>query len=181
MQVIFLNGPPHCGKDHAAKWMVAEYQAAHTKFAKPLREMVCLILGIRDDEIEMLKNSPINDDGVTVRDLMITLSETFIKPILGQDWFGRRAAEEIASLESPLVVVSDCGFAHEVLACMKTLGNNEYHLWRIKRPGHSYKNDSRGWVRGVEGAHELEIGNAIDTDQFEDALDAAMDFVKSAR
>jgi hypothetical protein len=150
MKILLLNGPPRSGKDEVLK-IIARlgYQVHHEKFAKPLRDSVCGLLGISDEDLEERKaRDP------RVRQLMIGLSERVAKPILGDVFFAEACADRVyrdcrlGIVEQ--VVITDCGFQHEVdhfIAYLEWLGIlPEFQLWTLGRAGCSFEGDSREYV-----------------------------------
>ena len=147
--IIFLNGPPGCGKDTVGRILERDHGAILYKVAAPLRAALCGLLGIEDTEVELVKGGRFTT-GATGRDLMIGISEDVVKPLLGHDWFGRKCGRQIAQDAPALAVVTDAGFRNEVAACMAA-ADMPASVWRIQRPGCSFAGDSRGWV-SVNGA-----------------------------
>ena len=165
--VIFLNGPPRCGKDTVAKILEKHTEpywdsVGLFKFAQPLRDAACAVFGISDDILDEVKDLPLSkiiDIGdseeysktYTIRKFMIDLSENIIKPKLGQDFFGIKAAHSIIADSVDFSIVSDSGFAPEVSSAIRVIKNmrpNEFSfsIWQIQRNGCSFKHDSRNWI-----------------------------------
>jgi len=160
--VVFLNGPPGCGKDTVAEMLWRHHGFSRLKFAQPLRNACCGLLDVYELDLEGLKARDIAP-GVSLRDLMIGLSEDLVKPLLGKDFFGIRAGHEIERMSKFVerIVVSDAGFQHEVEACMRAFPKATYHVWRIAGRGpQDFAGDSRQWLRDVPGVvRELDIHN----------------------
>ena len=150
-RVIFLNAPPGAGKDEVANHLVAEHGFHSLKFAQPLRDAACALFDLDESKVEKWKRKKIGKSH-TGRDFMIGLSEGIIKPMLGEDWFGVRVAESILKIDNESqFIVSDCGFKHELLACVNKLREAsgdawKFDLWHIHRNGHDFKGDSRSFV-----------------------------------
>jgi hypothetical protein len=148
MNILFLNGPPGCGKDEVAKVLYLRgVPHKAIKFAQPLRDLACYILDIPDHELEDRKRSD-----PTVRKLMIALSENTIKPVLGNQWFARIAARKVLELKSQNILITDSGFDYEVEEFLKYISANTHEqirteLWHIHRPGHDFAADSRSYVQ----------------------------------
>lgn len=90
---------------------------------------------------------------INQRDFMIWLSEDVIKPMFGNDYFGKAAVNYfqgvIETNNSGIFVISDSGFYDESLPivdyCCRQLGS-KVHLWQIHRPGKTFEFDSRDYV-----------------------------------
>ena len=156
--LVMLNGPPGSGKDFAAQTLVEadDLSVSHHKFAEPLKDMACALLEIDNKTLEMSKKQPIGLYGVTVRQLLIDMSEKWMKPCYGKDIFGKIAAERVAESmqltdhfgEEPydLYVFSDCGCDSEVNHVLKLFGNENAILIRLRRDGCTYEGDSRSYI-----------------------------------
>lgn len=157
--IIYLNGPPGCGKDLIADYLAENHLAHRFKFATPLRKALCALAGISEEEVEAFKH--IHTGGYTSRgvertgrDIMIEMSENLIKPALGREHFGRLLAEEIVNAHNEICVVSDSGFDYEVAACSQAMrclipgGGNLFEvIWQVCRHGHNFEGDSRSYVQ----------------------------------
>lgn len=145
-RIIFLNGPPGCGKDTVGRILAEDHGAQLFKAAAPLRAALCGLLGVDDDMLEALKGKTLAP-GVTGRDMLIALSEELVKPRLGRGWFGIRLGEHIAQGGADLSVVTDAGFTVEVEAAIRETADCAPEIWRIWRPQCNFDGDSRDWVR----------------------------------
>ena len=168
--LVMLNGPPGSGKDFAAQTLVEanDLSVSHHKFAEPLKDMACALLEIDNKTLEMSKKQPIGLYGVTVRQLLIDMSEKWMKPCYGKDIFGKIAAERVAESmqltdhfgEEPydLYVFSDCGFDTEVKHVLELFGNENAILIRLHREGCTYEGDSRSYIE-LSDARSVDIMN----------------------
>jgi hypothetical protein len=157
--IIALNGPPGSGKDTVAELLLdqpslADKRVAVLKFATPLREMVTTITGIPDHEIDEHKKTLIGYD-YTVRQLMIDLSESLIKPKINQNYFAIRVADEVLESDADVVFITDAGFQYEVEACFdsikaRTDRDVRFAVWNVERLGMSFEGDSRSFVSDSE-------------------------------
>jgi len=172
MKVYFFNGPPRSGKDTAVNFadlfFGKTYFSTKMKFAAPLVTAVAALIGVSEDKIEDLKSSPafpgISD--MTVRQLMIHLSEEVMKPRFGIDVFGKialRSLKEEYGLSSAgiaRVLFSDSGFRPEALPIIEWAGPENCHIVRMFRPGCDFKGDSRSYIYLKDlGVKETEIHN----------------------
>ena len=178
--LVMLNGPPGSGKDFAAQTLVEadDLSVSHHKFAEPLKDMACALLEIDNKTLEMSKKQPIGLYGVTVRQLLIDMSEKWMKPCYGKDIFGKIAAERVSEAmqlsdhfgEEPydLYVFSDCGFADEVKHVIKLFGEKNALLIRLHREGCTYEGDSRSYIE-LDNVRSMDITNLGDK-QFPKAI-----------
>ncbi len=154
---IGFNGPPGSGKDTAAEMAITYlfecgYTAIHVKFAQPLKSATAMLLGVERISEDM-KSQPTPYNGVTWRKALIEMSETYAKPLFGEDFFGKRMiqfVERFTDLQKSIVFVgSDCGFHLEQLVTCEHFTPDRYALIRIQRPGHTFEGDSRSYIRDV--------------------------------
>lgn len=150
-RIIFLNGPPGSGKDTIANILVCNFNGINLKYAQPLRDITTSFFNIKDYEIDLVKNNPIDarKSNYRIRDFMIDISETIIKPNLGQDCFANKLVSKIKSkyYGAKLIVVSDLGFVRELEVVYDSLKEfYEIELWQICRQGKDFSKDSRRFV-----------------------------------
>lgn len=154
MRILFLNGPPGCGKDTAADWLVARGWQ-HLKFAAPLKHACCVLLNTTLKELERTKDIVIPGSGKRIRDVLISVSEDAVKPVMGQGHFGALAGAAIearmSGRASDSFVFSDSGFLPEIEGCLNYLNDKghpfEFDIFRISRPGYSFHGDSRSYLQ----------------------------------
>lgn len=158
-RVVFINGPPGCGKDLAGK-LIEEFNANPiylTKFAKALKErthaLYCLTNGTRPlphDHFELLKDQPLPEfGGISPRQAYIEVSEKLMKPLHGQDYWGKILLEDLNGGDgawSDLTVVTDSGFDYEAAPVIEAFGEANCSLIRLHRKGHNFDNDSRSYI-----------------------------------
>lgn len=171
MKVLLLNGPPGSGKDTAAKMLAEGLRGQVFFFASPLKTMTHAAFGVpwmanRPDLFESQKDDPNQGPapGVTWRQAYIAMSERYVKPLLGIDYFGRVLAETIAEFaqengeDVQLAIVADSGFREEAEALKKA--GHELARFGISRDGCSFSNDSRSYWDGA-GIVEPHLENSI--------------------
>lgn len=151
-KVLILNSCPNTGKDTAAEWIVQKYQAQHLRFKDQLYKVAAQIAGISEERMihlatdrELKERSAkwfrVNGKFISPRQWLIHCSEKVVKPLLGDDFFGKSLAN---SITEDFVVVSDGGFESEVLPLI-TAGHDVYVL-RIERDGYTFEGDSRSYL-----------------------------------
>ena len=92
---------------------------------------------------------------MTLRQWYIYLSEKVMKPMYGDEVFGRLAVENLRQAEQLIATVSDTGFTSEADPIINYFGPENVALIRVHRPGKSFAGDSRTYV-------ELDVGTVID-------------------
>jgi len=166
--IVFLNGPPGCGKDTVTSQLVPYINFQHLKFAAPIKRMVCGLLNEDTRWLEENKDLPHRmlraSDGVynanidTPRQLLISLSEEFLKKKYGNDFFGYAMVNEIRKSANSLIIISDSGFASEALPVLRQFGHPHTLQICIERPGHDFSNDSRSYW-GIPGCRKRTVYN----------------------
>ncbi|UCR74505.1 hypothetical protein RCIP0073_00038 [Klebsiella phage RCIP0073] len=179
-KVIILNGPPGCGKDTIARVLEEIGGFDIHSFKKPMFDIAETMLGpVKFKQFMKLYNDrdtkemPCDLLGqMSPREFFIHISESFVKPILGNEQFGYLAASGAIEATSH-VVFSDGGFPDEVRALIEH-EQSDYHLYlvRLHREGFTFEGDSRNYVnlfeeyRGYDRYTEIDFhltnGNAYD-------------------
>lgn len=155
-RIVFLNGPPGCGKDTAVSRLVPYLQFTHLKFAAPIKRMLCALLQEDMKWLEMMKDQPhrtlalhqedaILQEWDTPRATLIALSETFLKPRYGKDFFGRVMLNEISKSANSLIILSDSGFLEEALPVVKKYGHGNCLHLKLYRDTKTFDGDSRSY------------------------------------
>jgi hypothetical protein len=151
-KVIFVNAPPRSGKDVFADEALELFSpnCILMKAADPIVNMVKTLFGSEAEfqtYREELKDKPLFGDERkgTLRELFIAISENAVKPVLGNDFYGRDLARRISGIDREIVVISDIGFDEEAAPVLSD-ETNQCYLVQIERPGCSFRNDSRNWI-----------------------------------
>lgn len=164
MRIVFLNGPPRCGKDTAGNILqeTAGYRVA--KFAEILKERTHALYGknLPHGFFEQRKDEPVGFFlGATPRAAYIAVSERLMKPLHGEDIFGRLLLEHIRpmlALRLTGVAITDSGFAAEAAPIVAWAGTAQCTLIRIHREGCTFAGDSRGYIE-LPGVRTVEVVN----------------------
>lgn len=159
MNILLLNGAPRCGKDTVSRILKDSSSTTvhQEKFAMPMKRSVPLIYGIPfavwSEDLDTAENKDYPCDqffGKTPREVQISLSEAFLKPLHGKEVFGKLLIRRIEFLvdrkTTETVVVSDCGFKEEAMQVVEHFGWWDVTLWRIHRNGCTFAKDSRNHV-----------------------------------
>lgn len=161
-KVIILNGPAGCGKDTLARALVEMgFAKGVASFKNPMFNIAMAALG-QDAYREFLdgyddrarKEKPEGFlNGLSRRQLMIAISEQFIKPVFGDDYFGKYLAGNLPDGDE-VFVVSDGGFASEVAPIVAA--GHDVRIVRLHRDGHTFEVDSRGYLYDIDGVKDYD-------------------------
>lgn len=173
-KVIILNGPPNCGKDAIADYLVEKYPNVRKKsFKERLTSLTQMIHNVstewwKENYTRELKEKPSERlSGLTPREALIKVSETVIKPNYGKDYFGKAAAE---SLEEGINVFSDGGFKEEIIPLTDGVGSDNIIIVRITRPNCSFEGDSRNYLN-VPIVKAVDVDNDGSLEEFKEKID----------
>lgn len=182
-RVIILNGAPRSGKDTLSRLMFEGNifeKMVRGSFKRPLQDIAASVLGMSSedflDQYEVIKDLPCpNGLPMTVRDLMIKISEEWIKPLGGKRYFGDLAYAKtleaaaftqrypLANIPGTTVVFSDGGFGEEVFKFIECLGAHNVYIVRIHRDGFDFSMDSRrlldSSIAGLEHCQFFDLKN----------------------
>lgn len=183
MQIICVNGPPRAGKDTIVKsihkqMVLIKSQPIVEKFAYPLNAIAQATAGMDNETFalyrEKKKDDPLpNYDNVTMRDLLIYVSENFCKVLFGDDFFAIQAFNRLLNVHpiNHCALFSDSGFQleYDMLKSLVAKHNiGTVKLLRVTRDGCNYDNDSREYVEDEGNRYNIENNGS-----FKD-LDAAV-------
>jgi hypothetical protein len=172
MKVIILNGPPRSGKDIAATFIKKDMRnVGMFTFKRPLVAVLRAIVPVDNSHHHTMLNTDLKDvesqwcGGLTPRQLMIKISEEWIKPVFGNDHLGKLAAYQIQTTPCEFAVFPDGGFDDEVKVLAKTFGYDNIYVIHIHRPGCNYDDDSRSYIN-LQGIYYGEIVNRFDLELY---------------
>lgn len=159
MKILLLNGPPGSGKDYLASKLAEKLEVPLVvdKLAKTLKTVANNLIAemtyqrkeycegeIKDERISFCGNS------FTPRELLITLSEDWMKPRFGNDIHAEILINRIYNIREirkhKLTIISDLGFPIEYETFITEFGQQNVAVIHLSRPGTSFKNDSRNYV-----------------------------------
>lgn len=174
-KIVLFNGPPRCGKDTSC---LAEESAIRSKFAKFVKEGAHAAFGLDINEYHMdyfedVKDTPLEVfHGKTPREVYIYFSESFMKPLTGDEgYFGTRLSEWIDAQDDDLFFVTDSGFREEAEKVVFTFGSDNVFLVRIKRPNCNFSSDSRSYIDLSDlGVISYDIDNNSTQEEFIDKI-----------
>lgn len=151
-RLILINGAPYSGKDTIARHFYHRYHGptALERFSRPIKHAFAGMMNHTVnsfDEVfffEKNKEKKIPTFNVSYRQWQMDFSEKFMKPLYGDDIFGRLLLTRIAEMATfRTVIIPDCGFQIEVDSIP-----DEYPtlLLRVQRSGFDFSDDSREYV-----------------------------------
>ena len=153
-KIIILNGPAGVGKDTIGNALAKDYNCITTSFKRPMFEIAASILGARafskfvtaydDRDQKEMPQSFLG--GKTCREFMIWISESVVKPLFGNQQFGKLMSEHIQLCDEGFCFVcTDGGFPGEVA---RLVGDGHHvTLVRIFMDGKTFAGDSRDYIR----------------------------------
>ena len=182
-KLIIFNGPPSSGKDEACKYIEkhSPRTVKHIMFKQKLTELTQMIYGVNSEwwnerYTESGKNIPRPElNGLSQRNALIFVSETVIKPNLGNDYFGKATVKDIISFLKNIdtAVVSDCGFIEEIDVIDKepAIAKEDVLIVRCHRDGYDFSGDSRSYVDAESyGFDVVDLWNDGDLNRYHNKL-----------
>ncbi len=168
-KIAIFNCPKRSGKDAVANYLTKEYPVTPVSFKRKLIEIALCISMVDIDEwnerYEKQKDVPWDKlGGLSQRQYLIKISEEWVKPVHGNDYFGKALVNDIQLLADPTMpryfLVTDGGFDGETKAVTDAFGENNVAILQWTRHGADWSGDSRGWVTCCpERTWELEDNN----------------------
>lgn len=167
--LILLNGPAGSGKDTLAAILMAQGHVQQVmQFKEPMFDIALLASGMHTnpkcwwDRYNDRERKELPWDvlgGMSCREFMIHISEKFIKPVFGEDYFGNQLAIKYFDCDPHVmdVAVSDSGFQSELDALNRAVGPANVMVVRLNREGYTFKGDSRTYVTPQAGNHFIEV------------------------
>lgn len=153
-KIIILNGPASIGKDTIGNALYYDYRCIQASFKRPMFEIASSILGALafskfitaydDRDQKELPQSFLG--GKTCREFMIWISESVVKPLFGNQQFGKLMSEHISLHDDGLAFVcTDGGFPDEVIRLVED--GHDVTLVRLFMDGKTFAGDSRDYIR----------------------------------
>ena len=167
--IILLNGPAGSGKDTLAAMLMAQGRVQQVmQFKEPMFDIALLASGMhinpkcwwdRYNDRESKEKPWGLLGGMSCREFMIHISEKFIKPVFGDDYFGNQVALKYINRDHHVtdVAVSDSGFQSELDALGRTVGESEVLIVRLWRDGYTFDGDSRSYINANSGNHVIDV------------------------
>lgn len=174
MYIVGFNGPPRSGKDTLAR-MLAEHMdfrvtlpVREVSLSMPLRRIAYAMVGftgaLDGPDYEAFKVLKYPQFGyATGRQLMIDVSESFLKQKYGKEIMAEMLLVDNADMENGILLIRDSGFQCEVDPLIRAVGADNLTIVRVFRSGTSFADDSREWVEQPLG-RTWEIHNSYSLD-----------------
>jgi hypothetical protein len=174
-KVILLNGPPGSGKDTIGTLLHLAECGGLKSFKTQLIDIALRVSGVswatwtsRYCNRE-LKETPWDKlGGLSQREYLIKISEDWVKPVHGEEYFGEAALANCLG-EGPFIF-TDSGFPNEVQPFIDA--DMDVLIFRLERDGFTFEGDSRDYLPDIPGTRawhvELEDGKpeeAVETIQ----------------
>lgn len=173
--VIILNGPPGSGKDTIGEAWINTRDFSITKhlnaFKVPMFRIAAEVLdmsyhdflGNYNENREWKEKKRPEWGDRSVRDLMIHISEVFVKPFFGSDYFGKISADVVRQYQGfqgnrHVIVFTDGGFPFEIEELEKEF---PVQVIQLHREGCDFTGDSRSYVECKRGSIILENNETI--------------------
>jgi hypothetical protein len=164
-KIVFFNGPPRVGKDTLVTGLLSKFPTAiNIKFSTPLKSALPVFFGLTQVQINKLeqdKDTPKDYFlGKSWREVQISLSENWAKPIFGKKVFGNITKNIIENEnDANIFLISDSGFQEEAAALIEYFGKENCLLIRLKREGTNFDNDSRSYWENIFDIKEITLYN----------------------
>jgi hypothetical protein len=154
--IVIFNGPPGAGKDEACLFF-KQLGYKHLSFKEELFKETFKYFNVssewfmNDYNNRSVKEMPVEElqvDGIMLsrRDAMIYVSEKYIKPKFGSDYFGQQLSNHID--KDGNFSVSDGGFIEELTPIINRVGADNIILVQLTREGCDFSSDSRRYFNG---------------------------------
>lgn len=153
-KIIILNGPAGVGKDTIGSELAAYYDCHLVSLKRPMFGIAASVLGVKGfnkfmkayddrDQKEMPQSFL---GGKTCREFMIWISESVVKPLFGNQQFGKLMSEHIKLNDDGCTFVcTDGGFPDEVIQLVED--GHDVTLVRLFMDGKTFDGDSRDYIR----------------------------------
>jgi hypothetical protein len=158
--VLIFNCPPSSGKDTLFKYLYEEFYTKHgitinhREFKSKLIDIALTCSSIDkptwDEYYQSNKDTPWSRlNGLSPRQLLMRISEEWIKPTFGLDYFGRVLSNEVK--ERGIYIVTDGGFTEEIQPILN-LPNIDLFICQWKRINtntnepYNFNSDSRNYI-----------------------------------
>lgn len=173
----FINGPPGSGKSTLAEILTKNDPTLYREsFVNPIRDMMYAVFYPEEGPISFsfdlrveankaqsmaFLNPEQPSHTMTNRQAMISFSEKWMKPVFGDDIFGRLAHARCKEQEDfyDRFVFDDSGFAGEAEYIIEKEGPENCLLIRLYRDGASFKGDSRSYIQLRPEVQYVDIQN----------------------
>jgi hypothetical protein len=128
MIIIGVTGKAGCGKNTVADYLRDTYSFKTLAFADPIKDMLCSLLSISREELELekVKSIPHPILGVTARSALQTLGTEWGRDRVNSNLWARIVEDRIKVSGSPMHVISDLRFLNEAEMVVRNKGTIFY-------------------------------------------------------
>lgn len=154
--VVVLNGPPCSGKNYITDQLIK-----HLAISDITSEELMFKTGLYKETakqyfmpyygfVDLATNRTTKDlpnerlGGISPRDALINVSENYIKPLLGKDYFAKELLENIK--DKDVYIISDGGFKEEIQTLIDSPKISRLLLVQLMAPGCFFEGDSRSYI-----------------------------------
>jgi hypothetical protein len=168
-KITIFNCPPRAGKDVVRKFLQENFNFHGGEFKDTLFDIAFSVSRVpKDVWFERYNTSYTGVDGITVnmkdvpwdrlngmsqRQFLIKISEEWVKPAFGKNWFGKALAFDISEEVAHEVVnlnfaISDGGFNEEIAPLIDVFGEENVRIFQWTRNGVTFESvgDSRRFI-----------------------------------
>ena len=150
--LVILNAPAGAGKDTIGAILESSYGHKLGCFKQPMFDIAKSVLGetlfkvfmelYNDRETKEQPQALLG--GLSCRQFMIKISEGWVKPVFGEEYFGERMLQSISLFDESVTTVTDGGFPRELFPSLKA--GIPVLVFRLRGRG-SFDGDSRRYLR----------------------------------
>lgn len=171
MYVVLFNGPPRSGKDTLARMVADHFTSQHVDapriehLAEPLRriayQMCDMTYGAPGAlDYELFKTTWFAQFNRTGRQLLIDVSESFLKPQYGREIMANLLFERTVGIAEKVLLIPDSGFQAETNRLCSLYSGENVYVVNVMRNGCDFSNDSREWVSHPKASRlQMQVNN----------------------
>tara|TARA_Y100001963_G_scaffold45352_1_gene63944 strand:- start:18 stop:605 length:588 start_codon:yes stop_codon:yes gene_type:complete len=150
-KLLLINGPPRSGKDTFFDIMHTRVEScSEYKMSRPLKDIFGALFNMnwleQDIMLEEKKDETILDVGMSPREILIMISEEWIKPKFGDHYLGIIGRARIRQMDAKNIIITDSGFDYEIPPLIEEFGYDNLYLIQLSRPDYTFENDSRDYI-----------------------------------
>jgi hypothetical protein len=158
MYIVAFNGPPRSGKDTLSHFFADKVDSdsniacIEVSLSTPLRFIAYAMTNwtgaTNGPNYEKFKTTHFEEFGKDGRQIMIDVSERFLKPAYGQDIMSRMLLTNHFAFDG-VMLIRDSGFQNEIEFLSHCVGPENLFVVNVQRTGCDFSNDSREWVSHI--------------------------------
>ncbi len=146
-KIIFLNGPPRCGKDTAADAIINYFPDITRKerLSTPLKEIASQWMGNPESKLEKTKDVILQQHMQTYRSYQISVFKALCT-VFGDEWLGRILYNKIKNSDEEYFVIIDAGRTTDIQPFIRNMDSNDLMILQIMRRDCNFENDIRSYI-----------------------------------